>query len=127
MKTPVPVVEMTWEEMTEWFCKYNKTKPPVDPVKGYIVFASASYNQFYPVKSRTYCVNNEANWFHDGRFSTSLRGDCLDGSDRGVRLDAYMRDFGNKNGWIVDYCYIPEITLNGIKLALKDSDIKWEK
>ena len=124
MKTPVPVVEMTWEEMTEWFRMYNKTKPPVEPVEGYIVFASASYSQFYPVKSRTYCVNNEANWFHSGRFSTSLRGDCLDGSDRGVRLDACMKDFENKNGWIVDYCYIPEIVLNSIKFALKDSGIK---
>lgn len=35
-----------------------------------------------------------------------------------------MADSGNKNGWIVDYCYIPEITLNSIKLALKDGGIK---
>ena len=124
MKTPMPMVEMTFEEMTEWFRKYNKTKPPVESVKGYIVFASASYSQFYTVKSRTYCVYSDENWFHSGRFSTSLYGDCLDGADQGARLDAYMEDFGNGCEWIVDYCYIPEIILNGIKLALKDSDMK---
>jgi len=25
-----------------------------------------------------------------------------------VRLDWYMKDFGNKGGWVVDHCYLKE-------------------
>jgi hypothetical protein len=29
----------------------------------------------------------------------SIFADCLDGSNRGVRLDWYMAEGGNPNGW----------------------------
>jgi len=32
----------------------------------------------------------------------------LDGTDQMVRLDWYMKDFGNKGGWVVDHCYLKE-------------------
>ena len=33
---------------------------------------------------------------------------CLDGTDQGVRLDWYMEEEGNPDGWKVENCYILE-------------------
>ena len=40
----------------------------------------------------------------------SIFGWALDGSDPGVRLEAYMAaEKGGANGWKVDYCYMEEV------------------
>lgn len=114
--------KMTWREMTKLFRDYNKTKPPVVPVVGYIIFAPESYRREYSLEPRTYMVCSDCNWFNN-RISCSLYGDCLDGTDRGVRLDCYMQDFGNKGGWIVADCYVDDLVMEKI-LAAKTKNSK---
>ena len=38
----------------------------------------------------------------------SIFGNCLDGTDQGVRLDWYMAEERDINGWKVEDCYILE-------------------
>lgn len=56
----------------------------------------------------TYEVSSDNKAFRSNCCSTSLFGSCLDGTDQMVRLDWYMKDFGNKGGWVVDHCYLKE-------------------
>ena len=36
----------------------------------------------------------------------SIFSDSLAGDDPGVRLEYYLEEEGNANGWKVEYCYI---------------------
>ena len=65
--------KMTWREMTKLFRGYNKTKPPIDPVLGYIIFAPESYQREYSLESRTYMVCSDCNWFNNRISSSSYR------------------------------------------------------
>ena len=69
-----------------------------------IVFKSESFNKKYSLKERSYLVCKDNKWFNPAMIGRSLYGNCLDGKDKGVRLDWYMYD--EKKPWIVDYCYI---------------------
>lgn len=68
-----------------------------------IVFKPESFDKKYSEKARSYQVNSNAKYFDGNMNGSSLFGNCLDGTDDGVRLDKYMYD-----GWEVDYCYITE-------------------
>ena len=39
----------------------------------------------------------------------SIYGNCLDGKDRGVRMDNYLEEEHNGGGWKVERCYIKDI------------------
>lgn len=76
---------------------------------GYIVFTEDSFNQPYSLESRTYVVHSSSKAFVPGMGGYSIYGSALDGSDSGVRLEAYMAlERGGKNGWKVDYCYLED-------------------
>lgn len=72
----------------------------------------AGANRYYPERSRTYEISSDNKAFRPSCCSASLFGSCLDGTDQMVRLDWYMKDFGNKNGWAVDYCYLKDADEN---------------
>ena len=72
---------------------------------GCIVFAQSNFDKPYSEKSRTYRVTSANKYFLTSMGGSSLFGDCLDGSENGVRLDWYM---SGRKPWKVDYCYIPE-------------------
>lgn len=79
--------------------------------KAVIVFTEDSFDKEYSEKSRSYEVSKENNYFDTGKISKSLFGNCLDGSDAGVRLDIYMfavPEDGVGKAWKVEYCYIVE-------------------
>lgn len=72
-----------------------------------IVFTADSFEQEYSEESRSYKISSDAKYFNPSMIANSLFGDCLDGSDKGVRLDMYIsRGMYASGGWKVDYCYI---------------------
>ena len=99
---------MTYPELRDLFVERNKTQL-AKPVSACIVFAESNWpDHQYPLCSRTYEVSSDNKAFRSSCCSTSLFGSCLDGTDQMVRLDWYMKDFGNKGGWVVDHCYLKE-------------------
>jgi hypothetical protein len=68
-----------------------------------IVFTAASFNRPYSEKERSYKISRKANYFNQKKISTSIFGNCLDGTDDGIRLDLYMH---SENPWKIDYCYV---------------------
>lgn len=89
---------MTYPELRDLFVEHNKTQL-AKPVSACIVFADSNWpDRHYPLRSRTYEVSSDNKAFRSRCCSTSLFGSCLDGTDQMVRLDCYMKDFGNKGG-----------------------------
>ncbi len=97
--------------------KYNDLKKafqelkcsfPKEDMTAHIVFTKDSFDKSYSLLSRTYSFssNNKAFWSHMG--SHSIFAYCLDSTDQGVRLDWYMAEEGNPDGWTVEDCYILE-------------------
>lgn len=72
-----------------------------------IVFTKDSFNKPYTEVERSYEVSSDNKYFHTDKISTSLYGDCLDGTEHGVRLDVYMNSPKKEDRWKIDYCYIP--------------------
>ena len=78
-----------------------------EQICGVIVFTEDSFNKIYPLESRSYEVSSNNKAWIAGMGGYSIYGSSLDGSDKGVRLEAYMRaEKGGENGWKVDYCYM---------------------
>lgn len=97
---------MTFPELRDLFIEHNKEHLG-DPLTAFIVFSEHSWpKRHYPKRSRTYEISSDNKAFRPSCCSASLFGSCLDGTDQMVRLDWYMNDFGNKDGWVVDYCYL---------------------
>lgn len=92
---------MNYKELTAEFCRANDEGRKIE---GYITFKPSSFNHPYPLQARTYMVSSDNKWFKRGMAGNSIFGSSLDGSDTGVRLDLYMRDTGNKDGWVVEDC-----------------------
>ena len=69
----------------------------------HIVFTADSFEKAYPPESRTYIVSSDNKAFQDGMGGYSIFGSCLDGTDKGVRLEQYMREEnGGSNGWEIE-------------------------
>lgn len=80
-----------------------------EAISGVIVFTEDSFDKVYPLESRSYEVSSNNKAWISGMGGYSIYGSSLDGSDIGVRLEAYMRaEKGGANGWKVDYCYMVE-------------------
>ncbi len=67
-------------------------------LSGIIVYSQDNFTVPYTEEQRSYRVWNSNRMFQSGKISNSLFGDCIDGSDPGVRLDSY--------DWDIDYCYM---------------------
>jgi hypothetical protein len=72
-----------------------------------IVFTEDSFGRAYSELARSYTVKSDAKWFDPTMNGTSLFGNCLNGTDNGVRLDNYMRRLPEDGiRWKEEYCYI---------------------
>ena len=60
---------------------------------------------------RSYEITSDAKYFDSSKIGTSLFGDCLDGTEKAIRLDWWLGD-----GAKVDYCYIIK-GVNGNEIA----------
>lgn len=76
-----------------------------------LVFKQESFDKPYTEIQRSYSVDSSAKYFNGNMNGNSLFGNCLDGTDTGVRLDHYMHCLpsdGIGQRWLIDYCYITE-------------------
>lgn len=97
--------KITFSELVSVFDEFNKQHDVTsqfsgESINGVIVFTKESFNKPYSLESRSYVVNSGNKYFIAGMGGNSLYGDCLDGSERGVRLDWYL------GSWGIDYCYL---------------------
>lgn len=99
---------MEYTELKRIFQKL-KADAPRENLTAHIIFTEDSFDDPYPLLSRTYLVSSDNKDFWSSMFSHSIFAYCLDKtSDQGVRLDWYMAEEGNKDGWEVQDCYILE-------------------
>ena len=103
--------KLSWEEASEYLKNYNrkhgyKTKGTKTHCYMVAVITEDSFNKKYTLKERSYKFSNDNKAFIDGQLGYSIFSDSLDGIDRNVRLEYYLEEEGNENGWKVDYCYI---------------------
>ena len=74
----------------------------------HIIFTEDSFHKPYSLLSRTYHISSDNKAFWPNMGGYSIFGYCLDGTDQGVRLDYYMAEERDINGWKVEDCYILE-------------------
>ncbi len=98
---------MKYSELKDTFRDLKRTSPTTD-LTAHIVFSEDSYTKPYSLLSRTYCFSSDNRAFQPNMSGYSIFASCLDRSDQGVRLDWYMREEGNEDGWITEDCYILE-------------------
>ena len=68
-----------------------------------------SGNIRYTEEQRTYVVSSNNKAFIEGMGGYSIYASSLDGSDKCVRLEAYMADeHGGKDGWKIEKCYVKD-------------------
>ena len=99
----------TFEKIREAFRAYNKKnniiygEPSDAPtISAIIVYKQSNFTMPYTETERSYRITNACGkaFFDMPSGSQSITGDCLDGRDLGVRLDAYE--------WEIEYCYMEE-------------------
>ena len=99
---------MNYVELKQTFLELKRTSPRED-LTAHIIFTEDSFAQKYPLLSRTYRVSSDNKAFWPNMGGYSIFAYCLDvTSDQGIRLDCYMAEEGNSNGWKVQNCYILE-------------------
>ena len=54
-----------------------------------ITYSQDNFKEQFTEHERTYRVSSENKYFDSSMIGTSMYGNCLDGSDNGVRLDLY--------------------------------------
>ena len=102
--------KITFAELSHIFTQHNKDAnitssfTDKDPLTGVIVFSQNNFKIPYSTRSRSYQVQSDNKYFIPGLIGASIFGDCLDGTDQGVRLDWYMK--ASQDPWEVEYCYI---------------------
>lgn len=69
--------------------------------KAVIVYKQENFNKPYTETERSYEICNGQWGLDSSKMGRCILGNCLDGSDIGVRLDSY--------DWKIDYCYITKV------------------
>ena len=99
-------VEMSYPQLKAHFRQAEKER---NHTTGYIVFTADSFDKPYTEEQRTYVVSSNNKAFIDGMGGYSIYASSLDGSDKCVRLEAYMADeHGGKDGWKIEKCYVKD-------------------
>ncbi|MCI9169324.1 MAG: hypothetical protein HFF42_00065 [Lawsonibacter sp.] len=99
---------MEYKQLKELLFQHE-CKHPNTHLSAYITFASFGPDNKteYPWKSRTYLVSSDNKAFQPNKGGYSIFGDCLDGTDQGVRLEQYIKEeHGGNDGWVVEDCGI---------------------
>lgn len=99
---------ISYGELCRIFRDHESTYPETH-LAGHIVFTEGSFDKPYSKESRTYVVSSNNKAYQPNKGGYSIYGSSLDGTDTGVRLEAYMAaEKGGKDGWVVDHCIIPD-------------------
>lgn len=71
------------------------------PLTCRVVFKASNWpGKEYDEESLTYEFRSDEKYFVPGMCGNSIFANCLDGIDRNIRLDDYLKE------WEIDYCYI---------------------
>ena len=99
-------VEMNYQQLKARLRQAEKDR---SHTVGYIVFTADSFDKSYTEKERTYVVSSDNKAFIKGMGGYSIYASSLDGSDKNVRLEAYMADeYGGNDGWKIEKCYVKD-------------------
>ena len=99
-------VEMSYQQLKARLRQAEKDR---SHTVGYIVFTADSFDKSYTEEERTYVVSSNNKAFIEGMGGYSIYASSLDGSDKNVRLEAYMADeHGGKDGWKIEKCYVKD-------------------
>ena len=99
---------MNYSEIKQIFQELNRAAPKAK-LTAHLIFTEDSFAKEYPLLSRTYRISSDNKAFWPNMGGYSIFGYCLDvTSDQGVRLDYYMAEERDINGWKVEDCYILE-------------------
>ena len=111
-------VDMTYWKLREYF---RAAERQGQHLTGYIVFSPASFEELYSLEARTYGVSSNNKAFQPNMGGYSIYASSLDGSDPIVRLEQYMAaEYGGKDGWQVERCYMMADELDRAKELLKN-------
>ena len=101
--------KITFSELVEAFHKHNEENNVThkfadnNSLTGVVVFKQGPwFKKEYTETERSYSFSSDNKYFIAGMGGNSIFANCFDGTDNGVRLDAYI------NKWEIDYCYIKE-------------------
>jgi hypothetical protein len=95
--------KMSYAEMVKKIHEHNEKNNITsqfgdkNPLEFVIVYKASNWKREYSERARSYMVQSDNKMWVDGMCGNSIFGDCLDGSENGVRLDWY--------NWVVEYCY----------------------
>lgn len=113
---------MTYQELRKLFYAHEDKNPSAH-LTAYITFSGfgPDSRKTYPWENRTYVISSDNKAFQADKGGYSIFGTSLDGADRGIRLEKYMRDEqGGKDGWTVEDCcligYMPVSHDSGLLL-----------
>ncbi len=98
---------MNYAELKQTFRELKRNSPRED-LTAHIIFTEDSFDKEYSLLSRTYSFTSNNKAFLPNMGGYSIFASCLDGSDPRVRLEWYMAEEGNSDGWKVQDCYILE-------------------
>ena len=99
-------VEMSYQQLKAHLRQAEKER---NHTVGYVVFTADSFDKPYTEEERTYVVGSNNKAFIEGMGGYSIYASSLDGSDKNVRLEAYMADeYGGKDGWKIEKCYVKD-------------------
>ena len=109
-------VIMNWAEAKDYMRKFNESHSIISKSGGpeiriIAVMKSEGFGydgKEYSEIERSYEFSNLNKAFLPNMSSRSIFSDSLDKDDLNVRLDWYVDEEGNENGWKVDYCYFKE-------------------
>lgn len=85
-----------------------KHHSPMEDLTAHVTFTEDSFDKPYSLLSRTYSFSSDNKAFLSYMGGYSIFGDCLDGTDQGVRLDWYIAEEGRGGSWNIQNCYILE-------------------
>lgn len=100
--------KMTFVQVSAMFQAHNAERnvgqfEDEKSLKAVVVFKQGPwFNAEYTEEQRSYIFSSDNKYFISGMGGSSIYADCMDGTDRGVRLDWYL------GKWEIDYCYIVE-------------------
>ena len=103
MNTNTQEYDLTYQQMRRYFCTAERHG---QHLTGYIVISQDSFDKPYSFESRTYELTSDNKAFRSKTGGRSIFASSLDGTDRGVRLDWYLAEIGNKDGWKIERCYM---------------------
>lgn len=97
--------KMTFQDLIDTFRIYNEnhnitSQFDENALYGIIVYKQSNFTEPYTEEQRSYRVSSANKYVMPHMYGNSLFGDCIDGTDNGVRLDCY--------DWEVEYCYLDE-------------------